>query len=297
MEKNASAEYPYSPAFRRAAVASQAAEQVGDFGLRVYQELSAGGQRRGNVLLSPLGLSAVLAAVAAGADRQTAQQIEGAFWGPKGNGSPSLLLQAMALLGEASQAKFPKTMPVALPSTSGSIEQPPQPIGSDKIAFAVRMAVWVRQGLRMADAYRRTLESYGYQTHFGVDFSSPGRPGLLREIARLAAPAASDGQEPSLIGQADFSDRTSLLLANSVEFRGLWARRFDRRQTRPGQFWVSPSRSVCVQMMYQTECPVRILDREEDDFLAVEIEYRKVDHSLVLFCRAPWTAWRPGTAA
>jgi serine protease inhibitor len=284
VEKNASGEYPYCPAYRRAAFASQTAEHVGDFGLRLYQELSAGGQRRGNVVLSPLGLSTVLAAVAAGADRQTEQQIERVLGAQGRYGSPSLLLQAMALLSEASQARFPEAKPVTVASTSGSIEQPSQPIGNDKLAFAVRSAVWVRQGVRLSDAYRRTLESYGCQTHFDVDFSSPGRAALLREISRFAAPAAAaDGQEPSLVGQADLSDRTRLLLANSVEFRGLWARHFDPRNTRPGRFWVSPSRSVRVQMMYQTECPVRILDREQDDFLAVEIEYRKVDHSLVLF--------------
>lgn len=77
----------------------------------------------------------------------------------------------------------------------------------------------------------------------------------------------------------DLSPNSVCVLLNAIYFKGLWASRFDKTATRPGDFYTTGGKALSVPMMNQTaEYPMV----RRDNFMAVAMPYKVESLAMVI---------------
>jgi len=182
-------------------------------------------QPDGNLIYSPYSLTAALALAQSGARGSTEQQIASSLHFPAESELRSALARIRTSLTEAGKQKQ-----VELVNASGLWAQQDYGFGSDFLqrareAFDAEVQL-VDFGSRF-DATRGQINSWvGRQTRSKIGEALP--PGIL-------------------------SADTRLVFVNTLYFKGQWASCFQRNHTRKRSFQVSPSHSVRVPMMRQSQ--------------------------------------------
>ncbi|XP_067834851.1 plasma protease C1 inhibitor-like [Heptranchias perlo] len=72
--------------------------------------------------------------------------------------------------------------------------------------------------------------------------------------------ANTEGRITSLVKEVP--EETILMLLNAVFFKGAWKTRFDKKETKMGNFWVTPRKKVRVQMMQNSIYPLAAMFHE-----------------------------------
>ncbi|KAK7866096.1 hypothetical protein R5R35_011614 [Gryllus longicercus] len=188
---------PAEPSLRDQAVGA-IARASNLFARDLYQVLS---KQTGNLLVSPLSASAVLALTWLGSARQTAQQLGSALHLPQ---DYQHVIYGYRALFNSFQAR------------------------DSRVRLSLANRVFVRRGLGLREDFRRLANETFLAGADEVDFSRPADAAFaLNEWVRVN----TNGKIEELFSEDQLSESTTLLLANAVYFKGTWQTKFDSTLT------------------------------------------------------------------
>lgn len=217
-----------------------------EFGIELYRQLGA---KPGNLFLSPASISMALGMVYAGAEDETAAEMNRALRYPQGavhHGMADLLRRL--------------------------------PIAQEGRRLSIANALWVQQSFPLKPSYVETV-----RLHYGggarqVDFV--GAPAEAIAAVNRWAEEQTAGRIKNILQPENINERTRVVLTNAVYFKADWLLPFQAAQTRPRPFKLSGGGTVSVPMMRQRSM-FRLL--ETPAFEAVEMPYKGEEISMLLF--------------
>ncbi len=216
------------------------------FGVDLYRQLGA---KPGNLFLSPASISMALGMVYAGAEDETAAEMERALRYPRG-----AVHRAMAdLLRKL-------------------------PLAQEGRRLSIANALWVQQDFALKPSFVETV-----RLHYGgaarqVDFV--GAPAEAIAAVNRWAEEQTAGRIKNILQRENVNDRTRVVLTNAVYFKADWLRPFQAAQTRARPFKLGGGGTLAVPMMRQRGM-FRLL--EAPSFEAVEMPYKGEEISMLLF--------------
>ena len=219
------------------------------FAFAVYNELRG---EKGNLFLSPYGISMGLSMALGGARGETAEQMKSALRYP----IPSERLpEAFSLLRQETKA-------------------------DTKNGYKLRIAnaVWMQSGYAFRPEFVALCADHYGALAQPLDFGMATEQARQR-INRWTADRTS-GDIPELYKKGTLSNNTKLVLTNAIAFQGKWTTAFNKKKTRDSEFRISAKESISVPVMHQ-EGTFRVLF--EETFSAVELPYGDGGMSMLIF--------------
>jgi serpin B len=110
-------------------------------------------------------------------------------------------------------------------------------------------ALWGQRGYGFLPEFKALLDKYYGSAFHEVDFVKASEA-TRREINSWIE-EKTEGKIKDLIAQGDINQLTRLVLTNAIYFKGMWASRFKKENTRTMLFYPSPQKTLQVPMMYQ----------------------------------------------
>lgn len=223
-----------------------------DFGFRLLGQLIQEFEGE-NTFLSPFSVSVALAMTYNGAGGRTRQAI-----------SAALGLQDLTL-DEFNQGST--ALLAALRDLDPQVE------------LAVANSLWLRRGIQLNPEFQQRMTDVYEAGVATLDFKD-------RDAARVINAWVRDrtaGRIPEIVTQQTIQQAIFLLI-NAIYFKGLWAKPFDKRQTKEGDFTQRDGRRTRAPMMSQVG---RYHYLETGDFQAVSLLYGKGRASLEIFLPKP----------
>lgn len=258
-----------------------ASKANGRFAVDLYRRL-AEAQSGESIFLSPVSISFVLSMVAEGAVDQTLDQMLDVLHVPKEGEGAGLdqIHRGQRGLQNAIVPVVPPELTAKIKSLRAQLKETNDRTGAHKNARRFKEAyASAAAGQKLADeinalmkrisAYELTISNalwleksypvdpnflsvvqpnYG-ATLFPVDFRTQPEP-ARREINQWVAEQTND-RIRDLLSPGSITSQMSLLLTNTVYFRGDWAEPFEASQTNPKPFQQSPDRSIELPLMHQ----------------------------------------------
>lgn len=217
------------------------------FGIDLYRRLGADG---GNIVFSPVSITAAFGLVQPGARGETAEQIR----------------RVLRLRSDSDQT----AMLTALP-----LDQPGRRV-------TIGNAVWLQQGYPLKPDYRRIVTDRSGAPPRPLDFrNAQAAAAAINRWVEIG----TAGKIKRLVDPTSIEPDTRLVLTNTVYLKADWTRPFDRSDTQSGAFRLASGQSVTVPFMSQI-VPHRLL--ETNSFQAVELAYQGDELAMILFLpRAP----------
>ena len=222
-----------------------------EFAFSLYQKIAGAEPNLGkNVFFSPYSISTALGMTYAGARGETAQQM------------------AAALRFDAEQESLHQSFR-DLASRLDGTGKPYQ--------LKIANALWGQRNYPFEAKFLSLIGEFyagGFQT---LDFSQapePSRVAINHWVERQTADKIRN-----LLQQGEITSMTRLVLTNAIYFKGEWETPFEKNQTHPAPFKVSPGNSVEVPMMVRTG---QLPYTETDTLQAVELPYDGKDLAMVL---------------
>ncbi len=220
-----------------------------DFAFALYDRLGAG--NGDNLVLSPLSASVALAMAYAGAKGDTATGMAHALH--------------FDLPAERLHPAFDRLM-LDLASRNVAVHSTER--GDKSVRLDILDAIWSQQGVGFVPAYLDTLSaSYDAGVEL-VDFSHD--PGGSRDAINRWASDATQGRIADLLGPADITRDTRVVLTNALYFHASWERSFDAEQTTTAMFHTLAAGDVAVPMMHATQV---FAYAEGDGYQVVDLPY------------------------
>lgn len=221
------------------------------FALELYARLK---DNKGNLFLSPYSVSSALAIAYRGAEGTTEQQMAETLHFPLDQDEC-----------HAGMAKLRKAL-ISANRRRG-------------IELNVANGLWLQKGYEFRDDFVRFAKrDYGADVEF-VDFVAPASRDAVRKEINAWIELHTKHLIKNMVTGRMLSPETRLMIVNAIYFKGEWASRFDKAETKPGQFWVSATESVEAPMMQQ-ENLFRFADEEALQLL--ELPYKKHDLSMII---------------
>lgn len=207
------------------------------FALELYSKLKDQG---GNLFLSPFSISSAMGMAFGGARGNTEKQI------------------AQVLHFGGDQPSFHSGMRVILAGLTNAE-------ASGGLELRVANGLWPQTDYRLTEDFTTLCrKNYHSEVNF-VDFKrdyESARQRISSWVGRL-----TKGKIKDLFAPGTLSATTRLVIVNAIYFKGAWASRFDKGNTRTRAFWVSPEKAIQAPMMSQkstfrflTEGEVQILE-------------------------------------
>jgi serpin B len=117
------------------------------------------------------------------------------------------------------------------------------------VALNLANALWLQQGFDVQQAFLDTLEQFYAANFFQVNFAE-AYEAVREEINKWIEEQTRD-KITNLLPPGTLNALTRLVLTNAIYFKGNWAQTFSPDATAEAPFWISPKKSVPVEMMYQ----------------------------------------------
>lgn len=214
------------------------------FGWDLFQELSA---QAGNLFFSPPSLEVALAMTMAGARGETARQMADVL---------HLDASAVALPEDSLTAGIQQWQDALLPAPDDSL-----------VTLTLASSLWGQKGSGFSPTFQDlTRKRFGAELQ-EVDF---GRPAAAAGAINAWVAQATRGRIAELVAAEALNDRTRLVLANAVYFRGSWRHPFAATATSEQPFRVG-GRDVATATMSQR---ARLRYAEDADLQVLELPYR-----------------------
>ncbi|NGZ74118.1 serpin family protein [Saccharibacillus alkalitolerans] len=221
------------------------------FGLNLYGRLAAEAQTDGgaNRMLSPAGLSMALSMLRAGAEGQTAQEMDKVL-GLKEIGPQRLAEEQRVLRSLLEQA-------------------------DPSVRMTVANSIWTREDFGLKEDFAQEMErSYGAKTE-ALDFSSDKAADTMNRWAS----ESTDGKIRRVI-EAPIDPTIVMVLMNAMYFKGGWTVPFEPEATQDRPFVTEKGEKVEVPTMRQSG---RYDYLDGDGFRAVRLPYgEKGDFGMIL---------------
>jgi serpin B len=237
-----------SPAARAEDSRSKLVKGNTQFALELYGKLRA---EKGNLFFSPFSISTALAMTSAGARGRTLEQMTDVLHLPEQKELHPALAE---LLGEVNG-------------------------GGKKRGYQLRTAnaLWGQKDHTfLKDFVGLVKKNYGAGFR-QADFKGDTE-GARKEINDWVQ-KQTDEKVKELFKKGVLNDRTRLVLANAIYFKGDWASQFKKGRTRAGDFHLSAGKKVKVPLMRQT---AKYPYHETKAFQALELPYAGKDLGMVV---------------
>ncbi|XP_075843501.1 serpin B13 isoform X1 [Microtus pennsylvanicus] len=233
------------------------------FGFDLFKELDK--TNDGNVFFSPVGISTAIGMILLGTRGATATELQKVLYSEKGTGSSRIKSaeneiqkteeihdQFQKLLTEIS--KFPNDYELNI---------------SNRL-FGEKTYLFLQK-------YIDYVEKYYHASLEPVDFVNAADES--RKKINSWVESQTNEKVKDLFPEGSFSSSTKLVLINTVYFKGLWDREFNKEHTKEEEFWLNKNTSKPVQMM--TQCSSFSFTLLEDlQAKIVGIPYKNSDLSM-----------------
>ena len=153
---------------------------------------------------------------------------------------------------------------------------------ADSDELKITAGAWIQEDYQLKTTYTESISQLMKQEITSLDFTQKGAE---KEINAWIE-KKSDGKIRDLLGP--LSDRTRLLLANTLVFNGKWKHAFDANNTRKGYFTSFSGEEIRIPMMQQQNT-FRYFKWKHCQML--EMAYDKDRFSMVVFLPESWEAW------
>jgi serine protease inhibitor len=186
------------------------------FALDVYREMSI--SEKGNLFYSPYSIFSALAMTYEGARGETAEEIKSVFYFPH----EDILRPNFA-------------------AVYNSINR-----GNRHHELRTGNALWVQEDYPLLEDYLDRVESYYAGRAENMDFINEpekSKRTINRYIEKQTKNRIQDVIE-------SISPLTRLIITNAIYFKGDWEYKFDRKDTEPRDFFITPDNPIKVDMMY-----------------------------------------------
>lgn len=220
------------------------------FAIDIYSELS---KDEGNIFFSPYSVSTALAMVYEGARGKTAEEIQAVF-------------------------HFPVDNTVCREGFSGIQEQLNKV--NSKYKLSIANALWAQNGYKFLNEYTTVLQQYYAGKATNVDFINSTEES--RQTINKWVEDKTNNKIKDLFPQGSINSLTRLVLTNAIYFKGTWAKQFEKSQTKVEDFKVSPTETVKVQMMQQTDENAMFSYKEIGNLQILEMPYEGERLSMVI---------------
>ncbi|RXG72518.1 Antitrypsin [Armadillidium vulgare] len=140
---------------------------------------------------------------------------------------------------------------------------------------------YVQEKFKVREEFLHSLQKYFLSTIKNVDFSEFEK--VTKEINE-AVEKETNSKIIDLIRPDAFDSATCLVLVNAIYFKGDWIAKFDEKFTKPKKFWITPTQSLEVPMMFQ-ECNNRLnrhLGSLKASLLALDYEGSRMSFVILL---------------
>ena len=234
-----------------------AGSEVDDFGFDLLRRVESGSA---NLCVSPTSIALALAMVRAGANGQTAAEMDKVL---RGLGSPQEAGQVLALVQALrSRAIYVDDNGVPI------VDETPGPTATPAVDLNLVNAAFVQKGMPVEESYLDAL-----RTEFGagagvLDFQAD--PEAARVTINKWADVQTRGRIPNPLNPGDVTSATRIALANALYFKASWASQFDPTKTSGRGFTTAAGGSKTVATMAQT---IRTTYGAGKDYRAVSLPY------------------------
>ncbi|MCD6226904.1 serpin family protein [Candidatus Micrarchaeota archaeon] len=209
------------------------------FAIDLYKRYSMNNE---NVFFSPYSISSAMAMVYEGANGQTADEIKTVFYYPDNSTSMRL-----------GYAKIYNTL-----------NKP-----SNNYELSTANALWIQKNYHIEQNYLNVINKYYGGKVTNLDFKSDTE-GSRKTINSWVEEQTND-KIKNLLPTGSITPATRLVLTNAIYFKGKWVKQFDPKDTQKKDFFVSPSKTVDVDMMSLTGEQFNYT--EDNDVQVLELPY------------------------
>lgn len=237
----------------RRLLSSSATNAVNSLGLDLYQHMQ---HEEGNLFFSPLSISAGLAMTYAGADGQTAVEMQDTLHLGTEPGIHSSFGDLLSTYSVETQLD---------PGTSTFFHE----------GLSVSNAIWPQAGAPVNSEFVDTIQTE-YDGH--AQTLNYGNSTQAKQTINDWVRAATRGRIEELVESVDSA--TAMVLTNTVYFNSLWSNPFDPEHTREDYFVTADGEQKLTSMMYSEPYVSRT---QIDGFDIVSLPYDYGDTSMVLF--------------
>ena len=233
---------PLSPA--QVAQETAIATSINTFAVDLYAVLQQQAGGSGNLLISPISVSACLAMAYAGANGENATQ----------------MAQVLDFSGDAdaTEQAFGTLLTDLNSSTQGT-----------KNTLSIADALWGQQGMQILTPFMQTLQADFGSSMQTLDFVN--NPSGAAQTINQWVSQQTQGHITQLFSSGDFNKLTRLVLTNAVYFQGSWATAFDPTLTQNAGFTLASGSQVQVPMMHNTSGDYGYMD--SDGFQVLDMPY------------------------
>jgi serpin B len=214
------------------------------FTLDLYRQLAADAGDDENLFFSPYSVSTIMAMTRAGAEGDTARQIDEAL-------------------------HFDLPQEALHPAMNGLSRHLDQVGNEGDMRLSTVNATWMQRGYPIEASYLDTLSQHYDNGVYQVDFE--GDPDATRRTINEWVGEQTDDLVDELLPEGSVGSNTALVLANTIYFSGLWEDEFDEERTEPAPFTLLDGNQVSVPMMSRNH---GYLFAITPDYRAAELSYR-----------------------
>jgi serpin B len=194
-----------------------------NFDFRLYSALTSNSGESTNLFFSPFSISTALTMTAEGAGGTTLREMRSVLGLP--NDTTAIHSGYESLLG--------------------SINAP-----NSKYALSTADSVWIQKNFTVKQEFLNSLSSYYDAPAQQADFINNAAAETVKINNWVAS--KTNNKIVDLIPPEALDDSTRLVLVNAVYFKGNWAEQFDKSKTENANFYIGPTTTVSVPMMYMS---------------------------------------------
>jgi len=191
-----------------------------------------------NVFISPLSISMALAMTLNGAQGETFNQMR-----------ETLKLQGMDLeqINDAFKSLIDLLVNV-----------------DPEVTFKIANSIWYEENFTVKQDFLERVQSHYNASIHELDFLDPASVNTINQWVKE--------NTEGLIGKIidEIGDEMVMYLINALYFKGDWLRQFDKKDTRPSDFYLENGQTVTVDMMYQQD---RFATYFSDEVEMIELPY------------------------
>jgi len=221
------------------------------FAFKLYSELVK--TETGNIFYSPYSIFSALAMTYEGAKGKTAEEMKNVFAFPE---SSILRPNFAAVYNHINEA-------------------------SEDYELRTGNALWTQKDYPFLEEYLKTVEEYYGGKATALDFIREAEKS--RETINAFIEEQTNHKIKDLIPPGFLNELTRLVLTNAIYFKGDWKIAFNESLTMEGDFWITPDKSVKVQMMHMhPNQTVRFNYADTGDVQILELPYKGEKISMLI---------------
>ncbi len=142
-------------------------------------------------------------------------------------------------------------------------------------------ALWGQRGYHFLEEFKKLINEYYSGGFYEVNFKTDSE-GARKKINTWVEEKTNQ-KIKDLISKGDINHLTRLVLTNAIYFKGKWASKFDKKNTKLAPFYTFPDKKIEIPMMFKED---KFPYYENENLQVLELPYTGNDLSMVVFLPA-----------